>query len=54
MKNKQETKEEMITRLIQEEGLTRDQAREYIMERSYHRCSHEEAIERAKNSPWAK
>ena len=51
--NKKRT-EDMITRLIQEEGLTRDQAREYIMERSYHRCSHEEAIERAKNSPWAK
>ena len=49
-----EQKEQTITRLIQQNGLTRDQAIEYIMERSYHRCSHEEAIERAKNSVWTR
>lgn len=47
-------KEALITKLIQEEGLTRAQAVEYIMERSYHGCSHQEGLERAKSSPWAR
>ena len=47
-------KESLISRLIQEDGLTRDQAIEYIMERRYHGCSHAEGLERAKSSPWAR
>lgn len=49
-----EQKEQVITRLIQEDGLTRAQAIEYIMERRYHGCSHQEGLERAKSSPWTR
>lgn len=47
-------REELIKRLMKEDGLTRAQAVEYIMERRYHGCSHEEGLKRAKNSSWAK
>lgn len=35
-------------------GVSLEVAREYLMERRYHGVSHEEALRRAKESPWAK
>jgi hypothetical protein len=35
-------------------GVSLEVAREYLMERRYHGVSHEEALRRAQESPWAK
>jgi hypothetical protein len=44
-----------IIEMIQKQlGVTKEVAREYIMERLYNRLPHDEALENAKNSPWVK
>jgi len=50
----QEQKEMIIKSVMEKDGLTREQANEYVMERWYHGCSHQEGLRRARMSPWAK